>query len=108
MRKTMMKTRGRATLAATAALLLVSGVLWVTPAQAQSYSGQAYGALVNVGAGPVYIASTGALPSTGGWLRGALMGAPRSPVLVTDTPIAPPPRALSYMRGAYAPTAHTL
>ena len=96
----MRKTRAEhAMLAATMALLLVSGVLWVTPAQAQSYSGQAYAAFVNVGAGPLYIANTGALPSTGGWLGAEQMGAQVPNVLSAETLVAATSGALTSTSG---------
>ena len=55
-----------------ACLLLILGVAWGSPVQADvTYSGQAYGAFVNVNllgltAGPVTLADTGQLPPSGG------------------------------------------
>ena len=65
----------------------------------KSYSGQAYGAFVNVGASPVYIAYTGALPSTGGWLGAEQMGAQVPNVLSAETLVAATSGALTSMSG---------
>ncbi len=85
----------RVRLALVAGLLVLSGLAWATPARAASFGGQAYGAYVNLpgsplgpGVGPVYIADTGALPTSGGWSGATLDGSTLSGVLSAETLVA--------------------
>jgi len=56
---------------ALACLLLVFGLAWATPVQAEvTYSGRAFGAFLNVptlGVGPITFSDTGELPPSGGF-----------------------------------------
>jgi len=62
-------------LALVASLLVLTGLAWIAPAEAQTFGGRAYSAYVNVpgpgslvpGVGPLYIADTGPTPPAGGW-----------------------------------------
>ncbi len=79
----------RARLALVAGLLVLSGLAWATPARAASFGGRAYGAYVNLlGTGPLYIADTGALPTSGGWSGAALDDSTLSGVLSAETLVA--------------------
>src|SRR5713101_5869181 len=78
-----------ARLAFIAGLLVLSGLVWVTPARAQTFGGRAYSAYVNVpGAGPLYMADTGALSSSGGWSGATLIGSAVPSVLSAETLVA--------------------
>ncbi len=79
----------RVRLALVAGLLVLSGLAWAAPARAASFSGEAYSAYVNVlGAGPLYVADTGALPSNGGWSGATLEGTAVPGVLNAETLVA--------------------
>ena len=86
--------RGR--LALVASLFVLIALVWVAPAQAQSFGGRAYSAYVNVpgpnrlvpGTGPLYIADTGPTPPGGGW-NGTGGGTVQVPnVLSANVPVA--------------------
>src|SRR5438874_4702633 len=73
-----MRSKSRFTLAYAACLILLFELSWSSPAQAQTFGGRAFAAYVNVptfGAGPIYLADTGQLPSGGGWTSADLLSA---------------------------------
>ncbi|MBI4638170.1 MAG: hypothetical protein HY727_17680 [Candidatus Rokubacteria bacterium] len=87
-------------LALVASLLVLSGVAWMAPAHASSFGGRAYSAYVNVlGAGPLYIADTGALPADGGWSGATLEGTAVPGVLSAETLVAATSGALTSTAG---------
>ncbi len=90
----------RVRLALVAGLLVLSGLAWATPARAASFGGRAYSAYVNIpGAGPLYIADTGALPADGGWSGAALEGTAVPGVLNAETLVAATSGALTSTAG---------
>jgi len=66
-----MKTQNQSMQFALASLLLVFGLAWASPVQAEvTYSGRAFGAFLNVptlGVGPTTLSDTGELPPSGGF-----------------------------------------
>lgn len=96
-------------LALVAGLLVLSGLAWAAPAHASSFGGQAYSAFVNVpGAGPLYIADTGALPSDGGWSGAAVEGTAVPGVLSAETLVAATSGALYAIGGDQANSSTSL
>jgi hypothetical protein len=89
-------------LALIAALLVSVGPGGVASALAASFGGRAFSAFVNLpslGAGPVYIADTGALSSDGGWAGATLPGTAAPGVLSAETLVAATSGALTDMAG---------
>jgi hypothetical protein len=65
-------------LAYAAGLVLLLGLGWSSPADAQTVGGRAIGAFVNIptlGAGPLYLSDSGELSANGGWEGAGLLGA---------------------------------
>src|SRR3989441_11397456 len=77
-----MKMQNQGVRFALACLLLIFGIAWASPAQADvTYSGRAFAAFVNVptlGVGQTYVSDTGELPPSGGFQSAdfATVGAP--------------------------------
>src|SRR2546422_4409233 len=74
-------------LASAACLMLIFGLAWSLPAQAQTFGGRAFAAYVNVptlGAGPLYLADTGQVPPSGGVQSADLLGAQVPSALIGD------------------------
>jgi hypothetical protein len=96
--------------AATTGLILFLGIAWSSVAHAETYTGRAYAAFINVplfGAGPAYFSDTGSLSPSGGWEGAALYGVQVPNVLSAATLVAATSGA-QYVEGAQANSSTSL